>query len=147
MSAVTRLVVMKTCTFLVHATYVAIVVTKLIGPCRRARHSSPLHFFHAIQGNQKLGAHSIAPRLCPPLLPTVTTTTTTVVKKTMARGRLQRSARRSCTASSGMDFCRPPPSIGWALTALRRGERRAPDDDDDNDDDDEGGDEEEVDGR
>ncbi len=55
---------------------------------------------------------------------------------------------RSCTASSGMDFFRPPPSIGWALTALRRGERRAPDDDgDNNDDDDEGGDEEEVDGR
>ncbi len=23
------------------------------------------------------------------------------------------------------DFCRFPPSIGWALTALRRGERRA----------------------
>jgi hypothetical protein len=45
------------------------------------------------------------------------------------------------------DFCRPPPSIGWALTALCRGERRAPDDDDDNDDDEEGGDEEEVDGQ
>ncbi len=70
-----------------------------------------------------------------------------LVKKTMARGRPQRSARRFCTASSGMDFYRPPPSIGWALTALRRGERRAPDDDDDDDDDDEGGDEEEVDGR
>ncbi len=46
-----------------------------------------------------------------------------------------------------MDFCHPPPSIGWVLTALCRGEQRAPDDDDDNDDNNEGGGEEEVDGQ
>jgi hypothetical protein len=97
-------------------------------------HATAPHFFHAIQGNQKLGAHSIAPRLCPPLLPTVTTMTTTVVKRTMARGRPQRSMRRSCTASSGTDFCHPPPLIGWALTKLCRGKQHAPDDNDNKDD-------------
>ncbi len=74
---------------------------------------------NANQGNQKLGIHAIAPKLCPPL-PMVTTMTTMMVKKAMARGGHQRSAQQSCTASSGTSVLLPPP-IGWALSALCRG--------------------------
>jgi hypothetical protein len=69
------------------------------------------HFCHAIQGNQKLGEHSIAPRLCPPL-PALTTTITTMVKKTMVRGRPQRITQRSCTVSSGTSVVPPIDRVG-----------------------------------
>jgi hypothetical protein len=140
--------------------------------CRRAAHYTPQHttviphspyFRHAIQGNQKLGAHFIAPRLCP-LLPSLITTITTMVKKTMARGRPQRSTQRSCTMSSGTSVSPPVDQVGadrtlpgqatcsqgmprrgpmtTTTTTKTRGRtrRRWKDDDDDKDNDAEGGD-------